>query len=195
MTSLRPRFHPILRWWYTVPGVFIIPMPLFRANVTFSDRKNRANVGGFSLQTGDMAKFGRFSPGVRPIFWPRKLTDREFSPLIGYNSFPIAADHHRAGIKKSPGSFSHRGETERRMSGWEKKAKPFHSPLFYHRTRVFGPCSQFVHKKGSECRTLSAFVALAYICDIDYYILALSGSPAILLASSLPPSRFGSGSA
>lgn len=84
---------------YIVPGVSIIPRPLFRANVPFFDRKNGAYVKIWAIFTG-----------VRPIFSPPGTHDREFSPLIGYNLFPIAADHPCAGIKRPRSAASRRGK-------------------------------------------------------------------------------------
>ena len=57
---------------YTVPGVSIIVGSLFRANVAFSDRKNRAFVGSFSPQTGGMAKIWAIFTGGRHIFLTQK---------------------------------------------------------------------------------------------------------------------------
>ena len=70
-----------------------------------------------TAKTVHMSKFGRFSPGVRPIFYRRKPTipypygiHRVFLPLIGYTLFPIAADYHRAGIKRPRSAASRRGK-------------------------------------------------------------------------------------
>ena len=57
---------------YIVPGVSIVPIPLFRANVTFPDRKNRANVGTFAPQTGGMAKILAIFTGGAAHFSPPK---------------------------------------------------------------------------------------------------------------------------
>ena len=53
---------------YTVPGVSIIVGSLFRANVTFSDRKNGANVVAFAPQTGGMDKIWATFAGVGLFF-------------------------------------------------------------------------------------------------------------------------------
>lgn len=124
-------FSPILMLMYTVPGVSIIDFlaisppileqdrhyfrsfpdllrifsefspispPLFRANVAFFDRKNGAYVKIWAIFTGGAARFS--PPGTH---------DREFSPLIGYTLFPIAADHPCAGIKRPRSAASRRG--------------------------------------------------------------------------------------
>ena len=59
-------FSPILMLMYIVPGVSIVPMSLFRANVAFFDRKNGAYVKIWAIFTG-----------VRPIF-------QRPEPTIGY---------------------------------------------------------------------------------------------------------------
>lgn len=91
-------FSPILMLMYIVPGVSIVPMSLFRANVTFFDRKNGAYVKIYAIFAGGAAHFS--APGTH---------DREFSPLIGYTLFPIAADHPCAGIKRPRSAASRRG--------------------------------------------------------------------------------------
>ena len=116
---------------YIVPGASIIPMPLLRAFVAFFDRKNGAYVKIWAIFTG-----------VRPIFHRPEPTDREFSPLIGYNLFPIAADHHRAGIKRPRSAASRRGMKGGNMRG--KGQNPLsgiivpHSPF---NDRLFTLCS------------------------------------------------------
>lgn len=66
------RFSPILMLMYIVPGVSIIPISLFRANVIFPDRKNGANVGSFVPQTGGMAKIWAIFTGGAAHFSPPK---------------------------------------------------------------------------------------------------------------------------
>ena len=92
-------FPPILMLMYIVPGVSIIPRPLFRANVAFFDRKNGAYVKILAIFTGGAAHFS-----------PPETHDREFSPIIGYNPFHIAADHPCAGIKRPRSAASRRGK-------------------------------------------------------------------------------------
>lgn len=57
---------------YIVPGVSIVPMSLFRANVAFFDRKNGAYVKIWAIFTG-----------VRPIFHRPEPTIGNFRPSSG----------------------------------------------------------------------------------------------------------------
>ena len=75
-------------------------------------------------------------------FSPPGTHDRELSALIGYNLFPITADHHRAGIKRPRSAASRRGMKGGNMRG--KGQNPLsgiivpHSPF---NDRLFTLCS------------------------------------------------------
>lgn len=58
----RPQFSPILMLMYIVPGVSIVPMSLFRANVAFFDRKNGAYVKIYAIFAGGAVHFS--APGT-----------------------------------------------------------------------------------------------------------------------------------
>ena len=157
---------------YIVPGVSIVPMPLFRANVAFFDRKNGAYVKIWAIFTGGAAHFS--PPGTH---------DREHSALIGHNPFPITADHHRAGIKRPRSAASRRGMKGGNMRG--KGQNPLsgiivpHSPF---NDRLFTLCS---HK----WRQMSHLVRICRTCVyLSYGLLYTcakweSGNPLSVLAS------------
>ena len=74
-------FSPILMLMYIVPGVSIVPMPLFRANVAFFDRKNGAYVKIWAIFTGGAAYFS--PPGTHDrvsIWYPYGIHRVYFAP-------------------------------------------------------------------------------------------------------------------
>ena len=168
-------FSPVLRWLYTVPCVSII-LPFFQASF--------ARISHFFHPP---RKIQRSSPGVRPIFHRSEPTDREFSPLIGYNSFPIAADHHRAGIKKPRTAASRRG-SRKEVSRVEKAKDPRLAEI----VPWIGPFCSFCAICSQFGIRLSAFVPTCPPCNITKYDLFYNRQkwePVTRLWSSHPPSR------